>query len=103
MKGLSFSVLSFIIVSIYSCEGYRCGNGIVKDKVTNLPFDSVLCTVLTGTNKVYTDCKGMFEVCNNFGSCASGCKDIVIEFSKNGYRSTRIENPAQDEIIFLEQ
>jgi hypothetical protein len=103
MKTVYLLVLSVIvsICALTSCEGYRCGNGRALDKVTNKPLDSVFCEVLTGSKTMYTDSTGKFNLCNNFGGCAP-CKDITIQFSKTGYKTTSVENPV-DAIIYLER
>ena len=92
-----------IIVLFSSCEGYRAAKGIAKDKVTNLPLDSVLCNVKTGNMKVYTDPTGKFDVHNQMGGCAFGCKKIIVEFSKNGYKTIVLEDDAANGTILMEQ
>lgn len=76
-----------------SCEGYSCGEGVIYDKITEQPIDSVLCKVLTGSETQHSDSLGRYEVCNPFGGCVPDCPDIVVEFSKPGYRTTKVKNP----------
>lgn len=98
---LLFAML--LMLCIQSCEGYRCSDGVVLDKLTNLPLDSVLCDVISGSQKAYTDSTGKFDVCNRMGGCVPDCKDIMVKFSKAGYRSQQIENPGTGAVIYLEK
>lgn len=107
MKDSVTTILAAISLSLFAtllqgCEGYKCGNGTVIDKASGLPLDSVLCNAITGDDKVYTDTSGRFDVCNKFGGCMPNCKDIVVEFSKPGYQTTRVENPV-DLTVVLER
>ncbi|MDB5013791.1 MAG: hypothetical protein JWQ25_1993 [Daejeonella sp.] len=86
-----------------SCEGYRTAKGIVKDKATNMPLDSVLCTVTTGKMQVYTDTSGKYNVHNSMGGCVGGCKDIVVEFSKKDYKTVIRTQENASGIILLEK
>ena len=90
-------------IFITSCEGYRCGSGVVLDKTTNKPMDSVYCEVLTGVQTMYTDSTGKFDLCNRMSGCVPDCLDITIRFSKNGYKSFSINNPGDDSIIYMER
>lgn len=90
----------FSLTSLTSCEGYSCGKGIIYDRQTNEPLDSVLCKVLTGSEIQYSDSLGHYEVCNPFGGCVPDCPDIVVEFSKNGYKPKKATNPRD---VFLEK
>lgn len=94
-----FILLFAILVACAGCEGYSCGTGIVRDMATNLPIDSVRCAVLTGSQVIYTDSSGAFDVCNDFGGCVPKCKDITVEFSKPGYTTTKVENPYNQDIL----
>jgi hypothetical protein len=38
-----------------------------------------------------------------FGGLQTDCPDIVIEFSKQGYKSRKITNPKQEDTIYLEK
>ena len=99
----------FIVISLFvfgftfifsSCEGYRCGNGIIYDSQTKEPIDSVKCTVLSACRDEiqYSDSLGHFELCNCFGGCVPDCPDIVIEFSKEGYKTQKTINPDKAKI-----
>ena len=104
MKSILIILLTLTIaIFITSCEGYRCGNGIVLDKTTNKPLDSVYCEVLTGVQTMYTDSTGKFDLCNPISGCVPDCKDITIRFSRNGYKSISVDNPVDDAIIYLER
>jgi hypothetical protein len=100
---MSLIFAGLITLLFSSCEGYKCGAGIVKDKQTGHPLDSVFCNVKTGTQNMYTDSTGSFEVCNRMGGCMFGCKDITIEFSKTGYKKLIKSNEDCNGTIFLEK
>jgi len=68
-----------------------------------MPLDSVNVNVVTGSKKIYTDSTGKFKVCNGMGGCMFGCKDIIVEFSKNGYKTQTVENPVPDITVLLEK
>jgi hypothetical protein len=60
IKAFSKLLILFSAVFLFpGCEGYRSGEGIVKDKLTNLPLDSVYCDAVTGSNTMYTDSKSV--------------------------------------------
>jgi hypothetical protein len=86
-----------------SCEGARCADGYVKDKSSGQLLDSVYVNVVTGATQVYTDSTGEFKVCNQFGGCVPRCHDIMIEFSKQGYKQVTIENPNKGVVVYLEK
>jgi hypothetical protein len=88
---------------LFSCEGYKCGEGVVKDKQSGQLLDSVFCNVTTGKENFYTDSAGTFEVCNQMSGCMFGCKDITIEFSKTGYKSVLKSNEDCNGTIYLEK
>ena len=93
----------FIAICFESCEGYRCANGTVLDKTTNLPLDSVLIEIISADSRaVYTDTTGTFDVCNNFGGCMP-CKDIILKFSKNNYNTIILTNPEKDERVIMDK
>lgn len=94
-----FLVLSLLLVA---CEGYRSAYGFVKDKTTGKPLDSVTCFVPTASRTVYTDTTGWFEVSNGMAGCTPECKDIIVRFSKTGYKPMEVTNPA-DTVFFLER
>lgn len=89
-------------VSLTSCEGYRSVHGIVKDKTTSLPIDSVFCKALTSDAQFYTDSSGKFGLKNRMGGCVPHCKDIIIQFTKKGYKDLTLTNPT-DTIFYLER
>lgn len=102
-KLIPFFAALFIVVVFESCEGYRCADGIVFDKVTNLPLDSVLVEVITADSRtLYTDSMGKFDVCNRMRGCVPNCKDIMVRFSKSNYQSIILTNPEKDVIVMME-
>lgn len=97
--------LLLILVGMFfqGCEEYKCADGIVRDKLTNLPLDSVLTEVTTGAKTLYTDSTGKFEVYNKMGGCVPNCKDLIIRFSKTDYQTITLTNPGTDEIVWMEK
>jgi len=92
-----------IVICFESCEGYRCAEGTVFDKVTNLPLDSVLVEVITADSRTsYTDSVGKFNVCNRMGGCVPNCKDIIVRFSRSNYQTITLTNPEDDTIVMME-
>jgi hypothetical protein len=103
MKLLFVVLITFLIATcLTSCEGYKCGTGTVFDKMTNKPIDSVFCEVQTGVQKMYTDSTGKFDLCNQISGCVPECKDIIISFSKDSYKTVTVENP-EGAIIYMER
>ena len=96
-------LLAFLIITLFTgCEGYTCAYGYIYDSETVELLDSVLCKVLTGSEEQYSDSLGHYSVCNNFGGCVPKCPDIEVEFSKPGYKTKTLTNPAKNN-IFLEK
>jgi hypothetical protein len=91
-----------VLIALNSCEGMKCATGFVYDAESNEPLDSVFCSALTGTDKQFSDSSGHYSVCNNFGGCVPHCPDIVVEYSKTGYKTKNITNPNKDN-IYLEK
>jgi len=102
----NYKIPTFLLIltlGIYSCEGMRCAEGVVKDKATGLPLDSVYVKVASNDRyEKYTDSTGAFDACNPFGGCVPKCRDIMIEFSKPGYKNVILENPDSGD-VFLEK
>ena len=99
----SFFTLLFGSFLQISCEGAKCTDGTVLDAVTGKSLDNVSVMVLSGKKIMYTDSSGKFSVCNKVSSCMSGkCKQIVVQFSKNGYRSVTLDNPEKGILVRLE-
>lgn len=99
-----FLLLSFSLTIIFtSCEGHRCADGKVVDKITGTPLDSVYIEVLSSNELYNTDASGMFEVCNVFKGCVPECKDIIVRFSKSNYKTITLTNPPANLVIEMEQ
>lgn len=92
-----------LVIIFTACEGSSSAKGVVKDKETNLPLDSVTCTVTSGEMQIVTNSTGEYDVHNNIGGCVGGCKDIVVEFSRNGYKTVvKVEEEARG-IVYMEK
>lgn len=103
IKTLQFIIVIFILLATNSaCEGFSTAKGLICDLKTKKPIVSIKCHVLSGTETCYTDVSGYYEVSNEFGGCIPKCKEIIVEFSKNGYKTKRITNPVSD-TIYLEK
>lgn len=98
------AILTVIVFhsALISCDGSRCGDGKVVDKVTNQPLDSVYCEAVTGLQTMYTDSTGKFKLCNKLGKCVPHCEDITVRFSKAGYKTILVNNPA-DATVYMER
>jgi hypothetical protein len=94
-------ILGLGLLGLAGCEGYGCGEGIVYDAKTKKPLDSVFC-VSNSQEKIYTDSSGKYNLCGPFGGCMPHCPDVVIEFSKTGYKSQKVTNPNKVN-IYLEK
>lgn len=105
MKTVQYTLLivclSLPILS--GCEGYRCGNGIIKDALTGQAIDSVLVNAISAKKTMYSDSSGRFRICNHLGGCITKCKDIMIEFSKDGYKTITLQNPDDSVEVLLER
>ncbi|MFT3912059.1 MAG: hypothetical protein QM737_21720 [Ferruginibacter sp.] len=99
---LKLTILYMLMIFLPACEGYEIAKGVVRDKSTNLPLDSVLC-VSNGSGAMYTDSTGTFDVHGPFGGCMFGCKDIIVEFSKAGYQAQKITDGGKGIVILMER
>lgn len=98
-------VLITLCMILISCEGERVGSGIVFDKSTDKPIDSVRYYSLEDKKSFiqYTDAEGNYFVSGPFGGCISECPDFKAEFSKKGYKSLTLKNPDGDIYLELEE
>lgn len=103
MKTISHLIFLIILgFTLQSCEGQRCSSGKILDKSTNLPLDSVQVKMLSSKVMFATDSTGLFDVCGMFGGCMP-CKDILVEFSKEGYQTQTMTNSDTGIIVLLER
>lgn len=91
------------LFALSACEGYRSADGIVIDKTSRQPLDSVMIEVTTASYSVYTDTSGKFDVHNRISGCVPDCKDIMIRFSKTNYKTITLTNPDTETIVELEK
>ena len=93
---IKYSAVSiFISLMLLSCEGFRVAEGVVVDANNLNPLDSVIVKVITAKNKIeYTDSLGQYNVSNRIAGCVFGCKDIIVEFSKPGFKTLELKNDA---------
>ena len=71
------------------------------DLHTEQPIDSVLCQI-DSVRFAYTDSLGQYEVCGRFGGCVPDCQDILVIYSKKGYKTLSLLNP-EASVIRLEK
>ncbi|MBI3220756.1 MAG: hypothetical protein HYZ44_14675 [Bacteroidetes bacterium] len=101
-KKVLFVMVITLALMISGCEGYRCAGGVIQDAQTKEPMDSVLCKVISGTEMQYTDSTGAYSVCNKFTSCVPDCADIVVQYTRKGYKTKTLTNPTE-KVIYLER
>lgn len=91
---IKYSAVSICIsLILLSCEGFRVAEGVVVDAYNLNPLDSVMVKVITAKNMIeYTDSLGQYSVTNRIASCVFGCEDIIVEFSKQGYKTLELKN-----------
>ena len=74
--------------------------GTVIEYSSNKPLDSVLCRVTETGETVYTDSTGKYYLEGPFGGCVRDCRNMTVEFTKQGYESISVSNPGH-QIIYL--
>jgi hypothetical protein len=102
MKLIIMCCVAIVSFCCVSCEGSRFAEGIILDKLTAKPLDSVVCIALSGEDKMITDSTGKFRLTNPMGGCVPKCKEIIIQLSKTGYKTATFTNPS-DSIFYLER
>jgi hypothetical protein len=90
-----------LIFLFISCEGMRIPEGTVLDKSTGKALDSVRCTVIETGENLLTDSTGKFYLEGPFGSCMRECKEVSVQFSKEGYQTLLLINPEQDFVYLV--
>jgi hypothetical protein len=90
-----------------NCEGECPRRGIIYDIDTRNFIDSVKCEIITNpshpSRTTYTDSKGEYFFIVKFGGFQTDCPDIVVKFSKEGYKTKDVKNLKQEDIIYLEK
>jgi len=96
-----------------ACDCIQTASGVVLDKRSKRPVDGVTIdnpnfSAPTGFRKVYSsDSVGRFRVTYSLlgKGTLSGCPDLQLIFSKNGYRSSRVtrKTVSMDDTIYLEK
>ncbi|MDR2836885.1 MAG: hypothetical protein LBV69_11990 [Bacteroidales bacterium] len=99
---LMFSVLLSMLI-LYSCEGERCANGTVMESKSQSVLKDVKCYNITSKEIIYTNENGQFSTCIHFLGFTRNEPDIIIEFSKYGYKTQTITNPVENSVIYLEK
>lgn len=100
-----FVTLSLIVFISCKCETY--GDGIVLDAETSEPLSEVVVksyvdnSVPSYVSEMTTDSTGFYS--GSTGKTRggfSGCKDLLVEFHKNGYTILKAYNP-NNETVYL--
>ena len=97
----------FLCLIILSCDCYTEGNGVVMDKLTNQPIDSVVAKSYIG--KVHTDNYAQEMITDESGQFygttgnTGRCIDLLIELSKKGYFPVEVTNPMDDTIRLIRE
>lgn len=96
---------------VSACDCVQEASGIVLDKTTGLPLDSVAIGKLGKEDPsqpysylhVYTDSTGRYEYGDISGGLF-GCPDLKLFFFKNGYETTGLTFPSatQNDTVYLE-
>lgn len=84
-----------------SCEAIIYGEGRIFDAQTLEPLDSVFCE--NGRSETYSDSTGFYDLHFGWITCTFGCKDIEFSYSKPGYQSQKINNPAKQDIFLWKE
>ena len=88
----NFNKYIYVILMCFTSILCACGDcnqvvrGIILDKTTNLPIDSVLITVKNGEINEYSDSTGSFEARSISGGIYS-CPLLGLGFTKEGYET----------------
>lgn len=106
-----FAILFSFLLTSGGCDCVVDGNGIVVDSETNLPLDSVVVKSYvdkvknsTCESEMITDSTGKFSGSTGLtGGGFSGCPDLVVELSKNGYLTTSFTNPYNDTVKLIKE
>lgn len=101
------ATLSLIIFVACNCETF--GDGIVLDANTNKPVSGVIVksyiekSVPSFVSEMITDSTGIYTgTTGKTKGGFAGCKDLLLEFHKEGYSMSKAYNP-QSETVYLRQ
>jgi len=97
---ISISIIA-LIFELSSCDCRQTASGIVADKTTRLPIDSVYIHKTDG-DSVYSDSLGNFKIEAISGGLL-GCPLMALEFSKKNYRTNTRQIGNEKDSIFLEK
>lgn len=94
-----------ILVGFTACNCEKFGDGVVLDSVTKRPLSGVTVKsyvekeVPSYVSEMTTDSTGIFN--GSTGKTKggfSGCKDLMLEFEKDGYTNLQVYNPQSNEV-----
>lgn len=105
MKSLAALLVAATLLS--SCDCVRDASGIVLDKTTGQPVDSVAIGELGKPHDYlhyYSDSTGRYTYSDISGGLF-GCPDLNLVFFKDGYKILRLRFPSatQNDTVYLER
>jgi len=94
-------VIIIAVLALNSCECRQTGKGVVFDKLTNKPIDSVYARIRNHAQGKYSDKKGAFEL-ETLSGAPFGCPLMEIVLLKNGYDSVSVKvSGVETDTIYL--
>ncbi|WP_123776128.1 hypothetical protein [Brumimicrobium aurantiacum] len=99
IKLATFSIASVLFLS---CECRQEASGIILDKNTNEPIDSVIVRGEEGMDgEVYSAEDGSYAIDGGMTGAVKGCPDSKVSFSKEGYETMYVTNPNEKTIYLV--
>ena len=96
-----------LAILLQACDCWPYGDGIVIDSSTRRPLDSVSIKAYLSEvasdhlrSEMTTDSTGTFQ---SSGGNTGFCKDLIIVFTKPGYRQQTFSNPLKDTIRLVKE
>jgi hypothetical protein len=97
-----------LLLTLASCDCYRTAEGIIVDSQTKAPIAEVQLVndadfeQQQTDNLATSDSLGHFEYADVSGGMF-GCPDLILVYSKPGYRTTRVNVSNGSDTILLEK
>jgi len=99
------SILTLLLTLVCSCDSMKLfgeAEGRVLDSISGEPILEVYCFLPANSHETYTDSTGYYRLSIDWGACIFKCPDMIVEYSKDGYKSISVTNPDYSD-IFLER
>lgn len=103
--------IALIVSILSSCDCTQQADGVVLDKQTKLPVESVALgkyeksdSTNPFSRRIYTDLKGRFDY-NGISGGIGKCPDLVLYFDKEGYKQLKVtfESFSERDTVYLEK